>query len=122
MSFEDAQSPRWPKLAESFVTAAYESKLADSYLPKKRFIARKGDVLIWHGRLLHRGTRANQPGMQRKSLISHYTAISRIEPAIHKLGWSNGGVPYIIHKAITPFKWRRKMPLVGRLRKVFGLR
>ena len=41
-----------------------------TYLPKK------GDVLLWHSRLIHRGSKANVPGMERRALIVHYSGIN----------------------------------------------
>jgi ectoine hydroxylase-related dioxygenase (phytanoyl-CoA dioxygenase family) len=40
-----------------------------SYTPSK------GDVLLWHPRLYHRGSRANVPGAYRPALIAHYSGI-----------------------------------------------
>jgi ectoine hydroxylase-related dioxygenase (phytanoyl-CoA dioxygenase family) len=34
-----------------------------------------GDVLIWHSRLYHRGSRADVPGAYRPALIAHYSGI-----------------------------------------------
>jgi ectoine hydroxylase-related dioxygenase (phytanoyl-CoA dioxygenase family) len=56
-----------------------------TYLPER------GDVLFWHGRLLHRGSIAKNPNMLRKSLIAHYSGInhrSDMPAAIkHNSGW-----------------------------------
>jgi ectoine hydroxylase-related dioxygenase (phytanoyl-CoA dioxygenase family) len=56
-----------------------------TYLPER------GDVLFWHGRLLHRGSTPNVEGMIRKSLIAHYSGIDHREdmpPAIqYGEGW-----------------------------------
>jgi len=37
---------------------------------------RKGDVLIWHGGLLHGGKKHNDPSRTRKSLVTHYSVAS----------------------------------------------
>lgn len=70
------QKAHWSVLAESFTTPAYEEKIAREKLPFSTFHARKGDVLIWHGKLVHRGSFANVPGMIRPSLICHYYPIA----------------------------------------------
>jgi hypothetical protein len=62
----------WAAIAEPFTTPAFEAKIAKEGLPQYTFHARKGDVLIWHGRLVHRGSIANVPGMRRPALICHY--------------------------------------------------
>jgi phytanoyl-CoA hydroxylase len=41
---------------------------------KSSFLAKKGDVLIWHGDLAHGGAPINEPGSTRKSLVTHLTA------------------------------------------------
>jgi hypothetical protein len=104
MSAAEAASERWPHYSEKIVTRAYEQKLADSKLPIRTFMAKRGDVLIWHGRLLHRGSRPRQATLSRKALICHYTAINKITPAQHELAYSNG-YPYIIHRNVKPFAW-----------------
>lgn len=40
--------------------------------PKKHFIARKGDVLLWHGMLIHGGAKISNPSLTRKSMVIHY--------------------------------------------------
>ena len=40
-------------------------------LETKTFVARKGDVLIWHGELMHGGVPIQDPTRTRKSLIAH---------------------------------------------------
>ncbi len=37
------------------------------------FLPKKGDVLIWHSCLLHRGSAPRNPDLQRKAFISHYS-------------------------------------------------
>ncbi len=36
------------------------------------FMAKKGDVLVWHADLLHGGAKIDNPGLTRKSLVCHY--------------------------------------------------
>ena len=38
------------------------------------FLARKGDILIWHADLAHGGSPVKHPGITRKSLVTHFTA------------------------------------------------
>lgn len=66
----------WPALSESFVVPAINAEIDRRGAAICPFIAKRGDVLIWHGRLLHRGSKPNKPGMTRSSLICHYTGIS----------------------------------------------
>lgn len=40
------------------------------------FFPKKGDVLIWHGRLIHAGTKVNNDSLTRMSHVTHYTSFS----------------------------------------------
>jgi Phytanoyl-CoA dioxygenase (PhyH) len=76
MSSKEARSPVWPQTSETFVVPAIDEEIKRRGAEIRTFIARRGDVLIWHGRLMHRGSKPNRPGMPRKSLICHYTGVS----------------------------------------------
>lgn len=56
----------------------YEDKIAgliaENNLEKKVFLPRRGDVLIWHGNLLHGGSPITRTGATRKSMVCHYFA------------------------------------------------
>jgi ectoine hydroxylase-related dioxygenase (phytanoyl-CoA dioxygenase family) len=69
--------PMWPKASERFMTEAAEAEIARRGAKVERFLGRRGDVLIWHSRLLHRGSAPKVPGMQRKALIAHYSYVGR---------------------------------------------
>ncbi len=75
MSPAEADSPHWPKTSEEFVVPALEAEIHRRGAVVQKFVARRGDTLIWHGRLLHRGSRPNVPGMMRKAVICHYSGI-----------------------------------------------
>lgn len=72
---ELAEYDRWPRNSESFVVPAAQEEIDRRGQPAQKFIARRGDVLIWHGRLMHRGSLPARPGMVRKSLICHYSGL-----------------------------------------------
>ena len=40
------------------------------------FLPRRGDVLVWHGHLLHGGTAIDDPARTRKSYVTHYTSLA----------------------------------------------
>ncbi len=63
----------WPRFAEEMVTLLFDAKIAESGLKIEKFLARKGDVLIWRGRLAHRGSLPKMPGRLRPALICHYS-------------------------------------------------
>lgn len=66
--------------------------------PRSKFLARSGDVLIWHADLAHGGSPITRPGVTRKSIVTHYTA-GRNDPYYRR--WSDfapadhGGVRFI---------------------------
>jgi hypothetical protein len=56
-------------------TRAYEAWIDDvaTRHPRHEFLAKKGDVLFWHGMLLHGGAPVLRRGISRKSMVLHYT-------------------------------------------------
>jgi hypothetical protein len=72
---ERRELPSWPYDSEAVLTPAVERKTAELGVKTKRFLGKKGDVLIWHARLLHRGSPPKVKGMTRRGLIAHYSGI-----------------------------------------------
>jgi len=66
----------WPKTSEAFVVPAIEAEIIRRGAEIRSFTARSGDVLVWHGRLMHRGSAPRVPGRLRKSLIAHYSGVT----------------------------------------------
>ena len=63
------------RTANDAVSAAYQTwvdELATRF-PRKEFLARKGDILLWHGMLIHGGVPVARRGTTRKSFVLHYT-------------------------------------------------
>lgn len=67
--------PAWPRITQNEVAKACEQEIKERNAEKKQFIAKRNDVLIWHARLLHRGTEPKDKSLLRKSFISHYSSI-----------------------------------------------
>jgi hypothetical protein len=67
----------WPELSERLLDPVYEAEIAKRGAEVVQYLPKKGDVLIWHARLLHRGSKPKVPGTPRRALIAHYSAISR---------------------------------------------
>ncbi len=80
MTDEDRAEPdshiHWPRITERYVLPAVEAEAARRATPIKQFLGKRGDVLIWHGRLMHRGRTPNVPLMERRSLITHYSGVT----------------------------------------------
>ena len=54
----------------------YTSQLERSGLPTKQFLARRGEVLIWHSALMHGGAQPADELRTRKSFVIHYSTRS----------------------------------------------
>jgi hypothetical protein len=80
----------WPQTSERFVVPAIEAEMAARGAEIRPFLAEKGDVLIWHGRLLHRGSAPRSPELLRRALISHYTGINHRPDMANRLQDENG--------------------------------
>lgn len=55
--------------------AHYKAQIEQLGLAPKTFAARRGDLFIWHGDLLHGGGIVNDPDLTRDSLVSHFYAL-----------------------------------------------
>jgi len=83
----------WPKTSERFVVPAINNEIRSQGEPVRKFLAKKGDLLIWHGRLMHRGSTASAPwpDSMRPALICHYSGIGRRDMAHLKRKTADGG-------------------------------
>lgn len=72
---------------------------AEKYGYKKAtFLAREGDVLIWHADLAHGGGPITRPGVTRQSLVTHLTSAKRNPPYqkhARRVPWGEGGMLFI---------------------------
>jgi hypothetical protein len=75
----EATKSQWPTHSEKMVSDSADEYIAWKGGKIKQFLGRKGDVLIWHGCLLHRGSLPKVPGMLRKCLIAHYSGVTNRE-------------------------------------------
>jgi SAM-dependent methyltransferase len=74
---EDGDDPSWPWDSERLLTPFFQSEIERRGCKIEPFLGGKGDVLIWHSRLVHRGSRPERPDAERRAMIAHYSAISR---------------------------------------------
>jgi ectoine hydroxylase-related dioxygenase (phytanoyl-CoA dioxygenase family) len=56
-----------------------EDLVAQKGYTKKEFLAKKGDVLIWHANLVHGGAPILNKSLTRKSMVVHYYATDVIK-------------------------------------------
>lgn len=66
----------WPTLTQKYVVPAVEAEIRARRAVARQFLAEKGDVLIWHGALMHRGAKPAAPGIERRAVIAHYSGLS----------------------------------------------
>ncbi len=72
---EHERGPMWPRHSERFLTPIFEDELRRTRTIPHQFLAHRGDVLLWHARLLHRGSTPTDPDVERRGLIMHYSSI-----------------------------------------------
>jgi len=84
----------WPTETQYDVHRICEEEMARRGSQVEQLLAKKGDVLIWHANLMHRGSKPNVPGTPRKALICHYSSINhRVDMPAKKLfqgRWGSG--------------------------------
>lgn len=105
MDPKDAESPSWPSLSQNFVGDVFAQEISKNGIAIEKFLGRRGQALIWHARLVHRGSLPKDPSLARKALIVHYTAVSKTDPNIHEIRYSHEGIPYIRHKMLEFRDW-----------------
>lgn len=57
-------------------TSHLENAVERSGIEPSIFLPKRGDLLIWHGALIHGGTRMLNPSLTRRSFICHYTSFA----------------------------------------------
>jgi hypothetical protein len=108
---EYRDNDQWPKFAEYVINPAVERAIAESGAEVCPFLARKGDVLVWHGRLVHRGSEPRVRGMRRKSCIGHYSALDH-RPDLKDRACTEDGVPYFVFNG-HEFDWEEYVAAVS---------
>lgn len=74
----------WVYFSEPWVSKAIENECLKMGLTKIQYLPKKGDVMIWHSRLAHTGSVPNNPLLKRKSLIAHYSALTKRTDMPHR--------------------------------------
>ncbi len=72
-------SSKWMPVGSSEYRAYVDSlhnRCSERGLARERFLAKKGDVLLWSADLVHGGSSYVSKGITRKSLVTHYCPIS----------------------------------------------
>lgn len=92
LEVDERTDPMWPKYSERFLTPMFEDLLDRGEMKTEKFLAKKGDVLVWHARLMHRGSLPNNPDLWRETAIIHYSGVNHRPdmPTAHQFedgGW-----------------------------------
>jgi hypothetical protein len=66
-------TPQSTRTVDEF-TIYLAEQVQKSALRREVFLPKRGDVLIWHGSLLHEGTKVRDPSLTRRSFVTHYTS------------------------------------------------
>lgn len=98
----DEQGPDWPTHSERILTPLFEDELRHDHIVPHEFIAKRGDVLIWHARLLHRGSTPIDPTLERRALIAHYSGVHHRPDFPSAVRSDHGGWFFPIQEAGAP--------------------
>jgi phytanoyl-CoA hydroxylase len=71
----------------------YDDQLRASGLPVRQFLARRGEVLVWHSALMHGGAPPETPERTRKSLVVHYSTLRHHPTRLGAVSEVLDGVP-----------------------------
>jgi hypothetical protein len=72
---QDPTLPTWPSDSQVWLGEVCEDEIRNRKAPVKQFLGKRGDVLLWHASLVHRGSKPKNPLLERRALISHYSSI-----------------------------------------------
>jgi len=72
----DKNDTAWPKKSEELLTPLLDDFIDKAELNIEKFVPKKGDVLFWHSRLLHRGSKPKNVGLWREAVILHYSGVN----------------------------------------------
>lgn len=76
LSHEEQRDPAWPSFTEPWVAKACEEEMKARGTEVTTYLPKRGDVLLWHAFLVHRGSPPNVPGMLRPACIAHYSGVN----------------------------------------------
>lgn len=75
-NYIDVSDPEWPAHSEALLTPLVKAEIEKQGAEVVTYLPKRGDVLIWHSRLYHRGTVPNVEGAYRPALIAHFSGIN----------------------------------------------
>lgn len=87
---QDPGKPTWPSDSQFWVGQACDQEIRARGKTATPFLGKKGDVLLWHASLVHRGSIPKNITLERRALISHYSAIDARPDMPHLRRRENG--------------------------------
>lgn len=87
---QDPGLPTWPSDSQGWVGSACEAEIKNRGSETQQFLGKKGDVLLWHASLIHRGSEAIDRQIERRALISHYSSINHRPDMPLRIRMENG--------------------------------
>lgn len=73
---QDPHAPTWPSDSQGFVGEACEAAITENKAEVRQFLGKRGDVLLWHASLVHRGSLPKDRSLERRALIAHYSSVA----------------------------------------------
>lgn len=85
-------SAHWPTFTQDEVARVCEEEIEKRKAKIVDFVPQRGDVLIWHSNLMHRGSEPKDKSLLRQALICHYSAVSKRKdmPLTRRMPKTNG--------------------------------
>ncbi|MBI3549118.1 MAG: phytanoyl-CoA dioxygenase family protein [Elusimicrobia bacterium] len=74
---DEQDHPAWPSRTQGWVASACREEIARRRAKIETYLPKRGDALVWHSNLIHRGSPPRVPGTTRRALIAHYSALSK---------------------------------------------
>ena len=98
---DNGDDPSWPWDSERLLTPFFDREVTERDVRIERFLGKKGDVLVWHSRLVHRGSPPRRQGAERRAIISHYSAAGRRRDMRDVRRHPGGGLYFALARAAT---------------------
>lgn len=97
--------PTWPSDSEGWVGEACDEEIARRQASIRPFLGKRGDVLLWHASLVHRGSKPRNKALERRALIAHYSSIRHRPDMPHLVKAENGSFYFSFPGAsVTPVR------------------
>jgi ectoine hydroxylase-related dioxygenase (phytanoyl-CoA dioxygenase family) len=87
----DIADPAWPKRSEEILSPLFTAEIAARGAQPITYLPESGDVLIWHGRLLHRGSTPRVLGAYRPGFIAHFSGVHSRPAMGYAVEYPGGG-------------------------------